>query len=475
MHSLLLSQRPTLGEAYVGDITHIARGWRRSSRAVGGYWTGSFGIDASQMGRSQMSDFYERYLGCIVREYCAGLLSWEGYICEMRLVMDGFEHMRSLLPEHWHNKVAVFYSAMSSVDSQQGNLSYDPGSPLDSFQDDAQDFSDWQTTSGSAAYRIVVVQTGADDKDQWGFLGATFTTTNTNDSIYVYEDEELTDEGWASSGRTTPSTYTIEPVEGAGTPQSTSWSTNADSIAEYGQMEYLETLGSLPPETAEVLRDRHLTQFAWPRSQLVGGGTLGERRLEDRLVVAVAGFFHTLNWRYRSTSRIANGSDLITTLVGESEFVTAGRIEANGISAKADCDPVPQRLGDLCEDVINVGDLEGNIWQGGVYGDRKFRYEQAPTSVDYHLRGPYLTDKAGVRILAPLVEPGFLVRISGAMLAGQPPGTSSLWDDPQVAYVDEVEFMAPDQLRLKLFGEVGSIITLMEQIRIIGVGDASPE
>jgi hypothetical protein len=138
--------------------------------------------------------------------------------------------------------------------------------------------------------------------------------------------------------------------------------------------------------------------------------------------VSVAGFWHTLNWRYLATSKGGTCYQLINYLVGLSEFVTAGRVERNLWEGYADCDPVPQRLGDLCIDQINLGDEGGNIWHGGVYGDKKFRFEAAPTTVDYHLRNGVLTDKSGVRVLPPLVEPGFLMRVGGALVAGQPTG-----------------------------------------------------
>jgi hypothetical protein len=43
-----------------------------------------------------------------------------------------------------------------------------------------------------------------------------------------------------------------------------------------------------------------------------------------------------------------------------------------------------------------------------------------------------------------------------------------VWDDPQVAYVDEVEFVAPDTLKLHMYGEEEGIITLLEQARMYG-------
>ena len=468
MYSLTLSGRPTRSEPFIANITHLARGWQRSKQAIGGFWVGSFHIDGAQLVRNRLTDFYNNNLGFIVREYTAGgLLSWEGYIVEMRLILDGVEHMRSLTPENWHNKTNIFYTYPASVDSEQGNLVFGETANVDWFQDDGQDFSDWQTTVGSALYRIAV--TASNGVVNWAFLGACFTTTNVNDSIYTYGDEELTDDGWGTDGTNratlTPVSYTIERFALAGVRTSTGFTENTDASDEYGEMQYVETMGSVPGEVATFLRTRHQTQFAWPRSRMVGGIIPNTTAAEDHLLVAVAGFWHTLNWRYYTTSRLAACDDLITTLVGASEFVTVGRIEINEMAAKADCDPIPQRLGDLIENIIDLGDESGNLWKGGVYHGKKLVYEAAPTTVDYYLRNGRLVDKGGAGVNPAQLKPGFLLRVSDIMLAGQPPGASSVWDDPQVAYVNEVTFDAPDTLQLRLYGEEESVVLLQRQIR----------
>lgn len=476
MYSLSLWGRPTTSEPYIRPLTHLATGWRRTSRAVGGYWEGSFAISEQDMGSSEMADFYQRRLGCIVREYCGGMLSWEGYIIEMRLIMDGVEHMRSLLPEWFHNRVAVRYTFPEAAVSQapQGAWTWDPNNPQDGCEDDGFDFSPYETAApGTATYMMEVTCT--DDVVIWGFMGDVGAGGNTE--IDIYEDSGLTDEGWAvqgvNRGAKTPSTYKIIDVTRAGKPTVTGWSENTDASDEYGEMNYVETVGTLPVGAAEVLRDRHLTQFAWPRSRVVGSvvGSVvaGAEPPANRLLVSVAGFWHSLNWRYLATSKPGPCYDLIDHLVAQSEFVTAGRLEVNEWEGYADCDPVPQRLGDLCSDIINQGDEDGDIWIGGVYGGKEMRYESAPSTVDYFLNKGVLTDKVGVPVLPPLAEPGFLVRVSGALLAGQPTGTSNVWDDPQVAYVDEVEFVAPDKLKLRLYGEEEGIITLLEQARMYGM------
>jgi hypothetical protein len=462
-YDLHLYDRPARSNGFVDRITQKAIGWQRSSLAVGGYDMGTFVYRAGSP--AMLDHFYNNNLGFRLVERTAGIVTWEGYIIEMRRMQKGTEYLHSLHPDRWHDKVKTIYSYPSSDDTEAGGAyAYNPAA--NSFKDVSQDFGPWETLAGDAAYRIVVIN--SDDTRCWGFLGAAFQTTNPDDSIYVYTDVELATAGWngGTSGKTIVS-YTVSNVGLAGSRQDTGWSTNSDATAEYGTLEYIINLPGSTPEEAEDLRDNRLTKYAWPRSRAVASSAVGNSsyRQGDELHVTVAGFWHTLNWTHRASSRIAAASDLVTTVVGESEFVTAGRIETNALGTKIDCDPIAQRRGDLIEGIIEKGDQDGNLWQGGVYADRELIYEQSPTAIDYYMSGSRLLDRARSPVLFPtLVEPGFLLRFDSAPSGSQPIGTSSLWDDPAVGYVDMVEFVAPNMLNLQLYGEEGVIVTMEQQI-----------
>ncbi len=354
MYSLMVLGRPTRATAYRGNYTAAAKGWQRSTLAVGGYNLGSFQLSSADLAQQELLDFFANNLGCMVQEYCAGMLSWEGYIVEMRMTIGGVEYSHSLKSEWWHNRVKVIYQTLPGLRV--------PNMP---------------------------------------------------------------------------------------------WGENTDSSDEYGEMNLLLQAGSIGSAGATALQSRHLAEFAWPRAHMVGGLAFGgsERAIEDVLTVAVAGYWHTLNWRYQETSVSDTAHVLIDTLVGASEFVTVGRVEANTLATHVDLGTSNKRLGDLVADVIAQGDASNNIWQGGVYGSRKFRYEPAPTAVGYYLRRGELVDKAGVNVLPPLLEPGFLLYNSDSPMSLQPAGTSNVWDDPALVYVNKVEFVAPDGLRLSLYGE----------------------
>lgn len=361
--SLHLYQRPARGSAHLADLTPMAAGWRRSSRAVGGFWDGEF--STANLTRAEMIDFFDSYLGCAVTELGpGGMVAWEGLVWEMRLMLDGVEYQRTLAGEWWHNRIECYY----------------------------------QDTVG---------------------------------------------------GR-----------------QVLTWAENTDASAEYGQMEHILSLAGATTAAATALRDRHLLEYAWPRSRMVGGLAMGrKRRAEDSLRVTCAGFWATLGWRHLATTTTAAANVQVGTLVAASQFVTAGRVEINGLSVLVDGSNVPVRLNDALEDIIEQGDATPAVWQGGVYAGRKFVYESAPTSAAYILRDGYLLDLSGGEVDPALLLPGFLLRNAGAAPVAQPPGTSSVWDDPRIAYVDEVEY-GPDGLKLHLYGTEESLAVLSAQMGV---------
>ena len=669
MYELLIFHRPTT-TGLLGNYTSVARNWRRTSQAVGGYWLGSFVLSSEDLTQRELIDFYECNLRFRLEEHSAGELTWEGYIMEMRLALDGVEYMRTMRPEWFHNKVKVIYRSIEYLGSELlSNIGFETagGGGADiwaNWTENAGDgaladegaivhtgshackatadlqllgntgfetaggggadiWANWTENAGDGAladegtivyggshackatagasqntyvkqaiavtaehsykltfytrgdgtydgqYKIYDVTNGADivALTSTGVTGTAYQAVTVefdapvgcaSVEIYLYCPD--TDTGiayfdhvhaWAApdtyvkqaiavtaehsykltfytrgdgtyagqykiwddinnedikalgSTGVTGTTYTQvtayfdapadcssveiylycpdaaggvayfdtssakEVTVEEGSRQTIAFSENTDSSDEYGEMEAILTLPKTTSAAATAMRDAQLKGYAWPRSRLVSGLAFPRPSAvkEDQLLVVVAGYWHTLNWRYREASIEDTVSNLITTLVGLSEFVSAGRIETNSLAAYAECDPIGQRLGDLIEDLIAQGDASGNVWKGGVYGDREFVYEQAPTEPRYFLHGGRLVDVVGVEVLPPLLEPGFLLYNASAPTAALPPGTSSAWDDPRVCYVDEVEFIAPDGLRLKLYGEEPTIEILTEQIR----------
>jgi hypothetical protein len=85
-YSLALYSPILQGQAPQGDITGLAKGWRRSVRRQGGFWTGSWYNEDEPLDVLQ-DIFYTLFMGHIV-EKAAGGVTWEGFIGEMDLDDD---------------------------------------------------------------------------------------------------------------------------------------------------------------------------------------------------------------------------------------------------------------------------------------------------------------------------------------------------------------------------------------------------
>lgn len=254
----------------------------------------------------------------------------------------------------------------------------------------------------------------------------------------------------------------------AGERREAAWSENTDSSAIYGVMEKAITLGVATSTGATAERDKVLLELAWPRSRNVGSVSVGDPSplmSGDGLYVTTAGFSTVINWTYRESSSTNDASQQLAALVVAANHVTDRRIETNALSVQTTGSPIPQRIWDMMKVIISHGDASGNIWKGGTYAGPRFVYEQAPTTIDYILRNGALYDNANIKVDPALLDPGFYVRDTGAPSGEQPPGTSNIFDDPQVSYCDEVEFIWPDDLRLKFPGENLSVDILTAQVK----------
>lgn len=75
------------------DVTNIAKNWKRSIRLQGGFWQGSFEIEADT---PVLQDWFYNRLGYHVVESTAAGNTWEGMVYEMQLSLNGATLRRSL-------------------------------------------------------------------------------------------------------------------------------------------------------------------------------------------------------------------------------------------------------------------------------------------------------------------------------------------------------------------------------------------
>lgn len=109
------------GPKFQMDLTRHNVGWRRSIRAQGGYWLGSFRQTGDAKG---LQAAFERWLGYHVQETSGGAKTWEGMIYEMDLVVNGVRRRRSL--DLMSNAVKTTYTKEEySGDNAVGNFSFE--------------------------------------------------------------------------------------------------------------------------------------------------------------------------------------------------------------------------------------------------------------------------------------------------------------------------------------------------------------
>ena len=223
----------------------------------------------------------------------------------------------------------------------------------------------------------------------------------------------------------------------------------------FGEIQYIDNVDSTYDSTAAAaIRDRRLTENAYPRSKPSGGLVSGAPTDSgpDTLHVIVAGYCLSMNRLYQTTDvAAANLSAQISTLVGNSEFVTAGSIETNTLQVPIRAAGNYPRLWDAIEQIIEMGDASGNRYVGGVYAGLEFNYEAAETEVTHYWRNQILFSKAGQREFPTLIKPNIIVQ------KGQGPFppimlNAGVWDRVQNIYIEAVEFTAPNQFRLIPYG-----------------------
>lgn len=237
----------------------------------------------------------------------------------------------------------------------------------------------------------------------------------------------------------------------------TAWVENASSSDYYGEGQYIDFVSDHYDATSATgLRDRRLTEYAFPKPSPVGDlMALATDSLAagNSLSVLCGGYVFSMNRRYRESDiAVADISDQIVTLVGGAEFVTAGRIAPNTTQMAVSCSEVPMRLWNIIEELIEAGDQNGNRWAGGVYENRRLNYNLAATDVTHYWHGGQLVNRQFVPIKPSMIRPDIIVQITGSPFGDSPPGGAT-FDNPKNIYIVETEFAAPASYRL-IFEEI---------------------
>lgn len=473
------------------DVTKRLAGWKHSIHRVGGFWQASAAYNLAEGDLYEMRDIFINGLGRRITAEVGGDVAWEGFLGEMDLTLEGQRWTRSLLD--CANAVKIAYTRTST------NLFPNPSVetvawPAESAPTTIERTTDWHSL-GDYSMHCVTRATENDEGMQVGVNGDMDTITIDAEMAYQVKVSVKIESGtWvlkvkeqisgsdttiakaksAGTGEqvlcaniTEDNTYTsvrvilIEKTTGTSgeiyadnarfqftpTKAETTWYTDSASIATYGRIEDIVMEEVLTGDQAGGRAQWHLARRAWPRTLPASRMSIAPgQRQANGLNLRFYGYVWTLNWQHIvTTGGEAQANTHITSLIGEGEFVTAGTITENTMTVMIDS-TYPTRLWDKIKKIIAAGDDNGNEWEGGVYRDLEFHYEQTPTTVQYHF--------AGGRFLAANGEemPPWKVRPGLTMLDDMPVGpgqiTGNLADDPRIVLLEGVEYTYPDRVTI---------------------------
>jgi hypothetical protein len=104
-------------------------------------------------------------------------------------------------------------------------------------------------------------------------------------------------------------------------------------------------------------------------------------------------------------------------------------------------------LWDAVEDIAESGDGSGYPWMAGSYPGRVFDYHARPSTVKYDYRNGKLYHREGGLVHPAQARPNF------CRIANWPEEprmvTGVVTQDPDVVWLDEIEFVAPNTLRFR--------------------------
>lgn len=557
--SLELHENVQRGDALISQMgdgsTGRLRNWRRTIRAVGGFWMGTGDIDPNTR-PGKMTEMFLTTLGRRIVEKVNGKCTWEGQVVEMDLTLNGVTFRRSLLS--CATAVQVIYSKISdslfSDGSAESAAWTQVGTPsthervtdwvikgtygmhvIADAADEGTEIENSVAIVASTAYMAgvsVEVRSGswtfaayrADNDNVLGSSGsspgfkALISSTSGSDVVYKSDSGETTLENWiADQGNTTlynptrsetatitaintatdtltlsaavPGTWAADDVlgalpstdkltftisedntyagniyvritcDGAGelyadvatlqkSPYQvrTPWSTDGDAADERGRIEDILLEGGMTDASATAKATKEVNERAWPRSLPPDQYEVDVGPKEDGLSFLFAGYAWTLNYLHLLAGGTDIASNHVTSLIGEAEFVSTDVIATNTLEFQVE-ELEPMRIWDALEEIIEAGDGTGARWIGGVYAGRKFVYEAAPTTLRYHYRGGQLLMVQGGPIEPWFALPG-LAQLDDAPVG--PEGiTGNIADDPRVIFLEEVEFIAPHELKFR--------------------------
>lgn len=462
----------------------IVRTWRRSTRAIGGYWIGTCEFEGS---RDDMLEMFLEGMACEMREDSGGLITWQGYIAEMQLTLDGVQYIRSMV--NLANAVKCIYTRIGDTLLTNGGAESSAwivgnggigagwtgraivtqstewvniGTYSCKIESPGNIEGAWVQGNGyvipitagvaysitgivnavSGSWRISCNRADTDASLAFdstrGALGEkkisiTIPATNTYAGMV---DLRITSEG--RPGIVYADSFYMGT---AAIPSQTGWQIDQESINEYGRCELALLEAAMTSAAANAKVATTLRKQAWPKTlppsefTLVGADMLGETK--DKLTITAHGYCYTLANKYSLTVGTAAASNHVKAIINEAEFLTPASITPNALDYQIDS-RAPIKHFQIIQDILKAGDTVGNRWVGGVYAGRLFDYGLADNKIAYRYRGGKFYHPSGGELEPWFAEPGHLLYLDDAPVG---PGivSTNLENDPHVVFVSEIE------------------------------------
>lgn len=464
------------GNAPLENITaQCAPTWRRTSRAIGGMWTGTMKYETS---RHKLLDQFLNGLTREVREGVSGVSTWEGFVGEMKLTWDG-----ALFVRRWGtiaNKVKAIYSRIGDNEFTNGGAesgawtAYNSPSTLEVssawFSEGLQSCHMVSNSANDGA----TIQTGIaiiagkayDCRVSVRIVSGTWKLevyrTDTDAALATTTEVTAGDHTMScsvSDSNTYAGNIGVRLYETTGTGEiyaddaffneapyraETGWSEDLDSQTDFGVLEDVLLLAGQGDEDANDLVLRQRRERAWPRTvppnEFYVRDVLGA---ENSMEMTILGHIFTTRNKYSTYTGTATRSTHVTNLIGACEFLTAGVIETNARNYFIDTQ-APIRTWDILRDITLASDADGNRWVCGGWANRKFNYQAAATTPEYRYADGRLLNASQGEVKPWEARPGLMYLDD--MPLGPGDLTGDVEDDPRVKFIEEVEFNCGDWL-----------------------------
>lgn len=441
--SVLATQR------YLYTLTDKAMQWKRSIRAQGGSWEGSFELEGS---KTLLLDAFDTWLGCDLRERSEGVLSWRGMIREIDLVHGGSRWRRSL--DTLSNYVTTTYiepgedgQVTSSAAASHARSIARYGQKEEILLQDnlprpaAEAMRDRHLTARAWPNPLPVSMGAGDDfylelsaagyayPMQWRFTTQTteYTTEQETGNKIRFDKESgapvLVDEGRTGGGG--PADFQTWQTT-SGSAVYSAWATSTESDLYWGYCGAAVEITGLNPEVPGnyfgmlIYQDQALTTPGW----LDRSGNAADPKALGK---GLKGYYI----RGPASDWI---NDIVTT---DCPFVSVGAIDQNLLQVSRLLSN-STRCWDAIMDIVELGDTAGNPWRCWVDTDRLVHYKQIDVTPRYYKRGSGFYDSASGRVQVNpwLMQPGVVRDLASPMTRAE----YDAWlQDARDVYVEQVE------------------------------------